>query len=1124
MPRRADHETSGMSKGPFGLSLSKPCAPRALRQAQGERVAQAQGERVARAFARLAPLALAAALAACGTSRHTRDDEPTIASLKDRRVTVVKETIGRVDPERAIAAYRALADSAPDAPQRPEVLRRLADLEVEKVEARIADGRAAGTKADWQDAVRQYRALLAAYPRASGNDRVLYQLARAHEQGGDLDDALVVLDRLVTEHPASTHIGEAQFRRGELLFTTRAYARAEEAYARVLSQPAAASLHERSLYMRGWSQFKQARLDEALASFFLVLDAKLAGHEDDDAIDLAEMTSLTRADRELLDDTFRVMGLTLQNLKGADSIAAHATTTQRKVYEFRVHHQLAALYLKQERFKDAADALGAFTRRSPLHPQAPVLHATVIEIYERAGFASLALEAKREHVRHYGVDSDYRKQQPQVWLIKAQPLVRTHLVELARHHHALAQKAKAAADVKEAVHWYRQLLDGFPDDKAAPDHRFLLAELLHDDGRLDEAAVEFERTAYGDAPFARAADAGYAAVLDRVELARRAAKGAVENNAAQRAAVQAQLRFADRFANDTRAAAVLTNAAETLHALRDVPAATAAAQRVLDMKPAAEAQHARVALTVLAHSAFEGGDFAAAEARYAALIPLLPANASAAARADITERHAASIYKQGEAARNGGSLGDAARHFARVADVAPASAVRANAQFDAAATLIAAKDWAGAARQLEDFRARFPNHALSAEVPSRLAVVYTEQARWGDAATEFERIAQASGDRAAALDAQWHAAQLHEKGKPASKAATARAYERFVAMPGADLARATEARAKLMAHARDEGQAARALTIAQDLARAEAAGGDARTARTRTLAAQAALLLAQPAFDAYRSVALVEPLKKQLETKKARMKDVLDAYARASDAGVPEAVTAATFHTAELYRDFGRALLASQRPKKLKKLELEQYEVLLEEQAFPFEEKAIELHEANARRAADGLYDESVKKSFGALGQLRPARWAKVEKIDAAPGADASAQREVDTASQALKQGRIDEAVSTLTAAAQRHPDHAQIHNLLGIAKRQAGDFAAARAAYERALAIDAANAGALLNLGILHDLYLGDASRAAELYAAYLALTPSGDGAVTKWLAELKNRKAAPKVAATDNTIREVR
>ena len=74
----------------------------------------------------------------------------------------------------------------------------------------------------------------------------------------------------------------------------------------------------------------------------------------------------------------------------------------------------------------------------------------------------------------------------------------------------------------------------------------------------------------------------------------------------------------------------------------------------------------------------------------------------------------------------------------------------------------------------------------------------------------------------------------------------------------------------------------------------------------------------------------------------------------AADYGVAEVTTAATFHTAALYQDFGKAMLASQRPKKLSKAELEQYNVMLEEQAFPFEEKATELHEVNATRAADG--------------------------------------------------------------------------------------------------------------------------------------------------------------------------
>ncbi|MCX8004293.1 MAG: hypothetical protein N2688_04955 [Burkholderiaceae bacterium] len=107
------------------------------------------------------------------------------------------------------------------------------------------------------------------------------------------------------------------------------------------------------------------------------------------------------------------------------------------------------------------------------------------------------------------------------------------------------------------------------------------------------------------------------------------------------------------------------------------------------------------------------------------------------------------------------------------------------------------------------------------------------------------------------------------------------------------------------------------------------------------------------------------------------------AYAAATEYGVAEVPTAATFHTAELYHDFGRALLSSQRPKRLSKLELEQYNVMLEEQAFPFEEKAIELHEINARRSASGIYDEWVKRSFASLAKLRPARYAKVEVSEA---------------------------------------------------------------------------------------------------------------------------------------------
>ena len=109
------------------------------------------------------------------------------------------------------------------------------------------------------------------------------------------------------------------------------------------------------------------------------------------------------------------------------------------------------------------------------------------------------------------------------------------------------------------------------------------------------------------------------------------------------------------------------------------------------------------------------------------------------------------------------------------------------------------------------------------------------------------------------------------------------------------------------------------------------------------------------------------------------MEAALAAYKSASDYHVAEVTTAATFETAEMYRKLGKDVMDSERPKNLKKDELEQYESLLEDQSFPFEEQSIQIHEVNTARAKDGTYDEWVQKSFAALAQLNPGRYSKAE-------------------------------------------------------------------------------------------------------------------------------------------------
>jgi Flp pilus assembly protein TadD len=111
--------------------------------------------------------------------------------------------------------------------------------------------------------------------------------------------------------------------------------------------------------------------------------------------------------------------------------------------------------------------------------------------------------------------------------------------------------------------------------------------------------------------------------------------------------------------------------------------------------------------------------------------------------------------------------------------------------------------------------------------------------------------------------------------------------------------------------------------------------------------------------------------------------------------------------------------------------------------------------------------------------------------------------------------GKLNESASELERAVQLNPRQPLYFNQLGVTYRQQGKFDRAREAYEKAIALDASYPAPYLNLGILSDLYLGDSKRALELYDHYLALSPSGDATVTKWIADLKNRKLAPNTDA---------
>ena len=122
------------------------------------------------------------------------------------------------------------------------------------------------------------------------------------------------------------------------------------------------------------------------------------------------------------------------------------------------------------------------------------------------------------------------------------------------------------------------------------------------------------------------------------------------------------------------------------------------------------------------------------------------------------------------------------------------------------------------------------------------------------------------------------------------------------------------------------------------------------------------------------------PLAKSIVRKNNAMQGALKRYTQAVEMEVLEFTTPATFHIGDMYAKFSRGLMESERPAGMDELEEEEYTFLLEDQAFPLEEAAIDIHQTNISRTYDGLYDEWVKKSFRSMARLMPGQYDKQEK------------------------------------------------------------------------------------------------------------------------------------------------
>lgn len=917
------------------------------------------------------------------------DRGKTLADLPEAKIPSGKAKVEVLDITRIEQSYQRALAVAEEPALRQQIMVRIADLEMARSEKAQLD--AADTRRQYDKPIALYTELLKMQTSGESKktlqtDHLRYKLAKAMSLDGRNEEAAAILDELAQSNPDSPFMAETQFRRAEKSFADGDYAAAERNYAAVVkgNNP---ELKQNALYMKGWAQFKSGDYDLALASFADVLD-QLIGHAANPQDVDAALTEIGASKVNLVKDTLRVMGISLSYLDGPKSIASLKTAAGgRRVYEYLLYQQLGQLYLEQKRFADSAETYQHFVQQNPNSDFAPSFSIKVIDVYQQGDFPSYILPAKQEFVERYGISSSYWTERKGAIGDNALAYLHQSLQELAQYEHARAQSLKptnrteSTAAFARAAKWYREFVQTFAKDAQVAEMTFLLAESLNEAGDLIPAMEAYEQVAYGYMDSLRGADAGYAAILIPQELLR-SSRSLPDNRQEEwkNRKIQNALNFADVYKNDKRAVIVLAEAANDLLQQNRFDDAKLIAERVIAWQPPAEGSLQFTSWLILAHSRFETKEYAAAEQAYLNVLNLLPAygkNPGAPSAQQVRERIAASIYRQAEASLEFGDKDAAIAQLLRITQVTPDTDIAIKAQYDAGVYLMDQEKWSQAENVYTSFRSKYPKHPLINTLPAKMVLIYQSQNKWQQAADELVVMERTSTDPDVKRQSLYMGAELYEKS--GKRAQAIEQYRRYATEYPRPLANNLEAQFKLTELYKAAGDREKRNFWLQNIVNTHNRAGSEKTDRSTYLAASAQTEISQASFDEFNRIGLTLPLKNSLQRKRAAMEKAIKAQEQILGYGVAEFTTEASFKIGEIYAQLSRDLMNSQRPNNLDELALEQYEILLEEQAYPFEEKAIEIHQANAQRSWKGTYDAGVKRSFDALAKLLPGRYNKQE-------------------------------------------------------------------------------------------------------------------------------------------------
>jgi len=802
-----------------------------------------------------------------------------------------------------------------------------------------------------------------ANPNHGQYHQMYYQYARAldlSEQPEAAEKALKTLLESVTAEAKSDTSDpkalalqqEIQFRVAEHAFSRRQYKQAAKHYSATIAlnkqqtgeqKEKSDQLVIKSYYMRGWSNLQLNKFKPAAQDFTFLLQTKSLGQA------------------RIEEDSYRGLILSVHDAGGIESINQVIDPAEVRPFAIKLYKQFIAFFEQEKRFSEVINTHKVFQDNYPKHKAAPEFQLALLKyLKKKKQFETLRAE-KANYILTYGPNTDYAFD---------------FALELAESNQAQARKLKGkpqAAKYKESLKWYDYLVTTFKNHPKRFEIAFAGAEARYESGDVKNAEKAFQALAKMDIPAGQnqainAKIQRKAAYLDILGLDRRVKAG--DKNADQEKYQRAEV-FVNKYPEHKSTPTLLIWLSQYAFDNNKPQATLKFTSKYLKNYP--QSKNTLEVSALAADAYFMSNQWQNSIRSYNKLLKTAPKNTKAKL---WREQKTKAVYQLARNTQNPQQKLSLLKNVYQ----SGSNSLAQSALYEAA--MIASKINPSQAKSLIlQLHTKYPNHSERIATQAQLIDLYKADKQWGDAGGALAELAKLSKDPSVKAASHLEASKYLRRAKDYKGAKTQ--VMAYLATKPQDYEAQFNAQRRLVALHKKLNEQTQAQRLIAQMVKADLASKQA-TQKTRSQSLTYAVSIAKQATSRYEAVAITRDLQNSFKRKKAALEQAAAELNQLKQFNMPLADQIASQGIGDLYTHLSKALLQSPIPAGLNELETEEYKIILEEQAFPFEEEAVGAFEQNVKRLQSNpkLWSQPIENSYKELSKLLPIRYRKPELTD----------------------------------------------------------------------------------------------------------------------------------------------